>query len=44
MAGKMKRVIAKERKIQYWVASGGSSVPERMAGKMERVMAKERKI
>ncbi len=35
--------MAKVRKILS-IASGGSSVPERMAGKMERVMAKERKI
>jgi hypothetical protein len=43
MAGKMERVMAKERKILSSY-SGGSSVPERIAGKMERVMPKERKI
>jgi muconolactone delta-isomerase len=43
MAGKMERVMAKERKMLSSY-SGGSSVPERMPGKMERVMAKERKI
>ncbi len=34
MAGKMERVMPKERKILSSY-SGGSSVPERMAGKME---------